>query len=265
MLWLVALKRDSDLLVPEPIRTLDGELVAALGDESVPEGRCCLFRWVPGQPAIRAPSPATLALAGDATARLHEHTRRWTPPPEFVRPRWDLDWLLGPRSALGAPQDIANLDCRGRAVIAAASERVRRQVALLGEGSNGFGLLHADLNLSNIVVQDSDIGVVDFDDCGWGYYMYDLATMLCSLRHTVDNPSREAILRDAYLAGYDRVCSLPARSITLLPAFMALREMVITTFILESGNPRVQLWGPGRIAEAVDRLEAYLRDEPPSS
>jgi Ser/Thr protein kinase RdoA (MazF antagonist) len=259
LIWLQVLGRDPDLHVPEPIPTRDGRLITSFALDGVPEAYACVLRWLPGSALIRAPSPALLGQVGRMAAHLHQHAQQWTPPPGFTRPRWDLDWLLGPQAVLVAATPGGLLDRRGRDVVAAAGVRIQTEVAALGTDWETFGLLHADLNLGNFVVQEAALGLIDFDDCGWGYYLYDLATTLCSLRHVVRDVRRAGVLRAAYLAGYDRVRSLPSRAETLLPTFMAMRELVIMTFILESSNANVQAWAAGRVAEAVARLEAYLQ------
>lgn len=103
MLWLTGLRHDTELLVPEPIPALNGALVLSLLVTGVTRAQCCLLRWVPGRPIIKDPNPEKLVLAGTIAAQLQEHARHWTPPPDFVRPHWDLDWLLSSSSVLSAP------------------------------------------------------------------------------------------------------------------------------------------------------------------
>ena len=48
--WLQALRQDEDLIVPEPVRTLDGSLVVSAAQDGVPQARdCVLFRWIRGR------------------------------------------------------------------------------------------------------------------------------------------------------------------------------------------------------------------------
>src|ERR1044072_8863088 len=45
--WLAAIRRDTDLVVPEPVRTRDGALLTITEVEGVPDLRICvLFHWV---------------------------------------------------------------------------------------------------------------------------------------------------------------------------------------------------------------------------
>ena len=90
MAWLAALRRDTDLVVPEPVATRDGSLVVTVADPGVPGARCCaLLRWIDGRFVNRRLTPAHLARMGDTMGRLQAHAAGWTPPDGFIRQRLD--------------------------------------------------------------------------------------------------------------------------------------------------------------------------------
>ena len=60
------------------------------------------------------------------------------------------------------------------------------------------GLIHADLHLGNALFQRGEVKLIDFDDCGTGPRLYELAVALWELRDRPDYPA----YRDALLAGY---------------------------------------------------------------
>ena len=48
-----------------------------------------------------------------------------------------------------------------------------------GKGSNVYGLIHADLGTkANVLFHKGEARAIDFDDSGYGYWMYDLTTPL---------------------------------------------------------------------------------------
>ena len=53
----------------------------------------------------------------------------------------------------------------------------------LGQGPNVFGLIHADAHLDNVLFDGQQARLIDFDDCGFGYRIYDVAVALWELRH----------------------------------------------------------------------------------
>lgn len=56
----------------------------------------------------------------------------------------------------------------------------------LRDGPGLFGLIHADLHLDNALFLPGGGRLIDFDDCGFGYRLYDIAVGLWELRHRDD-------------------------------------------------------------------------------
>ena len=97
-------------------------------------------------------------------------------------------------------------------------ERVLRQ---LGEGGGQFGLIHADLHLDNALFWRGEVRVIDFDDCGFGYWLYDIAVALWELRHRDDYGRFRAALID----GYAQHRPLPPGGLAHLDDFIATRNV----------------------------------------
>jgi Ser/Thr protein kinase RdoA (MazF antagonist) len=84
MMWLAALRRETDLMVPEPMGTSRGELVTTIEVTGVPEPRHCLiFGWVSGNDLSEQLTPQNLHKAGAFTALLHKHGENYQPSEEF--------------------------------------------------------------------------------------------------------------------------------------------------------------------------------------
>lgn len=80
------------------------------------------------------------------------------------------------------------------------------------------GLIHADLHLGNALFQHGDVKLIDFDDCGTGPRLYEVAVALWELRDGPDYP----VFRDALLAGYQAEREV---DVTQLDEFIALRQI----------------------------------------
>ncbi|APR75948.1 Homoserine kinase [Minicystis rosea] len=262
--WLSALRRDTDLLVPEPIPSRDGAPVVTVARDDAPEPHACaLLRWVPGEPPDPGLDPAIMERVGAFTATLHQHAARFVPRAGFTRPRWDWESLFGPSSVLGDEEAMSVLAPPQRAILVAAGARVRQALSLPGKEALATGLVHADLHRDNILIHEGGIGVIDFDDCGSGYFVFDLATVLDSIqRRVAEGPAQYRALREALLRGYDSVRPLPRELDEHLRLFRVLRDMVNFNFILGSKNANVQSWGRPRLSSMVDQLQAYLDDSP---
>jgi Ser/Thr protein kinase RdoA (MazF antagonist) len=108
-------------------------------------------------------------------------------------------------------------------------ERVRAVEEELGHGSEVFGLIHADLHYFNLLFEGRVVRAIDFDDCGFGYLLYDFAVMLNELLDW----ENYAALRAGLLAGYRRVRALPAEHEACIDSFIALRQVQDALWVLE--------------------------------
>ncbi len=214
--WLRAIRADTDLLVPEPLAAHDGSTtveVTAAGETRV----CSVLRWMDGRIHEESPRPVHLRRLGDAMARLHDHADGWTPPTDFVRIRWDHETFFGNVMVYG---ETPAAECWQLlpAEVRARFREVDHRMAELMPRFDEDRLIHADLHLGNAVFEGGAVKLIDFDDCGTGPRLYDLAVALWELR---DEPGYPAY-RDALLAGYRAHREV---DVTHLDDFIALRQV----------------------------------------
>ena len=223
--WLTALRAQTDLSVPEPLRTRDGELTTTASVPGVPQPRICsVLRWMDGRVHTASPRPVYLHRLGSAMARLHNHADTWPRPADFVRIRWDWQTFFADTMDYGGINaagvwDMLPADLRASFERVAA--RARHVMTQLGNGSDVVGLIHADLHLDNALFAGHDVRLIDFDDCGIGYRLYDVAVALWELRHRADYEE----FRTALVAGYTAHRPLPADHLAHLDTFIAVREV----------------------------------------
>lgn len=223
--WLSALRAGTDLLVPAPLRTIDGELTTVAVSPDMPEPRVCsVLRWMDGRVHAGAPRPVHLRRLGSVIARLHNHAGRWCGPPGFARIRWDWETFFGDSEVYGgiSAADVWGLlpdDLRRR--FARVASGMRHIMTRMGEGADSFGLIHADLHLRNVLFWRDNVRVIDFDDCGFGYWLYDLAVPLRELRRRTDYEH----FRSALIDGYRQHRPLTPGSLAHLDDFIATREV----------------------------------------
>lgn len=136
-------------------------------------------------------------------------------------------------------------------------QRTRQAQRTLGSGPDAFGLIHADIHQKNYLFHGRQVRLIDFGDCGWGHYLYDLAVSVSELEGL---PNR-AELRAALLAGYRQMRDLSLTHEAMIDAFVMLREVQNLTWFLQARNdPSYQGQAAG-IGERVTRLERLLHVE----
>ncbi len=65
-----------------------------------------------------------------------------------------------------------------RKIAATAETFVRDAMKILGYRKKRFGVIHADLNLGNILFHRGAPSPIDFDEWGKGWYLFDLAELI---------------------------------------------------------------------------------------
>jgi len=259
--WMAALRRETTVRTPELVAAQGGDQVVAatVGDRTL---YVDAVSFVPGCTAEEAPDVVGFAELGELTAIMHDHAQSWTAPASFTRFGWDLDAILGPDARWGNWRDAPALTKGDTAAIERAVTEITSRISKFGTGSDRFGLIHADLRLSNLMVDPSSPGagitVIDFDDCGWGWHLADLAAVVSWLE---DTPEADAMIAD-WLRGYQAVRVLPEEHLALIPTFVMLRRVQLTAWIASHADADAAISVGADYARGTARLaERYLGDQ----
>ncbi len=263
LLWLAALSQDTDLSVPEPVLNNERQYVTVVSNENLPQPcLCALLHWTRGRFLSRTLTPSHLFQVGELTARLHDHATDWERPAGFTRRRVDNLFCLRQEQddnfdetvAAQAVQAVAAVSTphEGR-MVAEVIQKVWAVLRGLGEGRDTFGLIHGDLHQTNYLFYNGRAGAIDFDDCGFGHWLYDLAVTLYCLQ---DHPDFAA-LREAFLTGYRRSHPLSMEQEAHLGTFMALRTLQDMLWDIEERDQPAfrDMWQ----AQMINRLQALRR------
>lgn len=259
--WMTALKRDGALETPDVITGVDGSLVqqADLGEFGT--RFAVLFAYVPGaSPGLDDDLQAEYEILGGLAAHAHLHAISWTPPPGFNRVVWSAETLLGPGDPIfGDWRDCPHArDPDNLEILEQVEAKVRTELEKLGTSAQDFGLIHADMRLANILVDGGDVRVIDFDDCGTGWFLYDFAAAVSFL----EADPRVRDYKAAWLRGYRLVRDLPASAEGLLDTFMMFRRFMLLAWIgsrIESAEPRELAPYFARVSAQLGRV--YLKGD----
>jgi Ser/Thr protein kinase RdoA (MazF antagonist) len=235
--WINALRGAAVIETAVPVAGADGELIQTLESPGRRASRHAVaFERLPGrEPGVSvdahasnsAPLAGWFQQLGAVTAKLHLHVGSWAPPEGFVRKRWDLETMVGASGHWGPWRESIGLNASGATVIETALERVRNRLEAFGSGPERFGLVHADLRLANLLVEGTQLRVIDFDDCGFSWFLYDFASAVSFIEHEAIVPE---LLR-AWVAGYRECAPLTEVECGELPTFVILRRILLSAWL----------------------------------
>jgi Ser/Thr protein kinase RdoA (MazF antagonist) len=234
--WLAWLKAQG-MTAPLPVAGRDGEFL-----QRVPEPRsgvsrqCVLLAWLDGEPFDEVAPEVGLPMLGRSLGRLHRRSTEYVPPPGFERPRWDVAGLIGAAAHLGDYRRV-ELDPVTRSVFHEAASVIDSIMSSFGTSTDRFGLIHGDMHEGNALLTDGECVLIDFDDCGWGWYMFDIATTTYRGYSLLEKPD----WLDMFLGGYAEEAPVDEAALTVLPALVAARALAFVGWVeerLEAGDVR---------------------------
>lgn len=221
--WAQALRGEGVVVTPDPVPGRDGGFIQQAGGRNL-----VLFDWETGlEPGIGDDLAGPFHALGAVTARMHRHARGWTRPAGFTRPVWNFETSLGDTPHWGRWRDGMGMDPAREALFAHTVAAIARRLAAYGAGPDRFGLIHCDLRLANLLVDGDAVKVIDFDDCGFGWFMYDAATPVSFYEHEPQVPDLIA----AWVEGYRTVAPLAAEDEAEIPTFVMLRRLLLVAWI----------------------------------
>jgi len=245
--WLGAIAAETDVRVPEPLRTPDGGWLVSVDAEEL--GRAVLVTmasWLEG-PDAEVLEPDSARALGRTMAALHAQAAGWAPPPGGALPRLDAP-LFGDLDVL---DDAPGLTADDRSVLDTARSRATEVFDRLHRGAQ-VRPLHADLHGGNLKWHERRLSVFDFDDAGLGLPVLDLAISAFYLRG--GDPALEVALRE----GYAEVAPLPEADQADVEALIASRQLLLANALLVSTTAEHRAQAADYTGVALARLRHWL-------
>ncbi|WP_027416659.1 phosphotransferase enzyme family protein [Aneurinibacillus terranovensis] len=259
LVWMEAIRQYSSIIVPEPIEGKNGEFVQVIAsDKDDRPYHCVMFSFLTGA-APDEEDEKNLVVQfeklGGITAHLHDHTKTWKESNSIHRPTWDYDTMIGSHPKWGRWQDGLDVTPERVALFQKVSHTILHRLDRFGKAPDRFGLIHADLRLANLLVEEEKIKVIDFDDCGFGWFLYDLASALSFIEHKEYVPD----LIHAWLRGYKKIRPLSKEEEMEIPTFIMLRRLILLAWIgSHSDNETGQKMGADFTHKTAALAEKYL-------
>lgn len=254
--WLAALGRHDGIVTAQPIPARDGSLIQSVATDELPDPRhAVMFSFLAGEEPAEDDLLEPFERLGTVSAHMHDQARQWSLPAGFTRQVWDHEGALGRRAIWGQWQAGIGMTPAAERLFTRLSDTIRHRLDKFGRSRDRFGLVHADIRLANLLVEGEVTKVIDFDDCGFGWFLYDVGTALSFIEHRADVPE----LVDAWLRGYRKVANLDGEEEAEIPTFIMLRRLLLVAWIgSHHETDLARSLGAAYTAGSCDLAEAYL-------
>ncbi|MEM7687216.1 MAG: phosphotransferase [Pseudomonadota bacterium] len=246
LVWIEALRASGTVSTPPVRQGWNGQAIQWLGDRHM-----VLFDFAEGSaPNEDGDLSDGFRELGAMAARTHLHSMAWQKPEPFERLVWDVETIFGRRATWGDWRAAPNVTQEVRAILERVETRVRDRLAAFGKDEDRYGLIHADMRLANLLVGPYGTTLIDFDDCGLGWHLYDFAAAISFIE---DSPQIPA-LKTAWLDGYRSVRPLPDDHAVELDTFIMLRRLALLAWI----GSHIDAPEPQALAQDFARVSAEL-------
>ena len=255
--WLEALDAEKVVTTPGYYVGKNGDPIQQARVEGLADPRyMVLFHFVEGDaPDESGDMRDGYEELGAIAARCHDHVLGWQKPDNFERLTWDVDAVFGDTPTWGDWRDAPEVDDSVKPTLEKVEATIRARLDAFGKAPDRFNLIHADMRLANLLVDGNRTRLIDFDDCGWGWFLYDFAAAISFIE---DDP-RIPDLKSAWVRGYRSVRAMSAGEEAEIDTFVMLRRMALLAWIgshIEAPEP--QELAPGFAATTARLGQAWM-------
>ena len=261
--WLRALAA-AGIAVPRVIPSRRGRDFEVVATSAAGPRQIDLFEWIEGsqlgsvETGINGHGAAVASqyhTIGAIAARIHNQAASWQRPAGFRRHAWDARGLIGEQPLWGRFWELAALSPGQKSLIERARQAIADGLAAYAAGPDRYGLIHADLVPENLLIDGNRVRVIDFDDAGFGWHLFELATSL----YFITGNSLYPTARDALIRGYRSERPLPDAALESLPLFLAARGTSYLGWVhTRQGSGAARELTPFLIERACAVAEEYL-------
>ncbi len=259
MQWLNQINEYTPLIVANAQKGVNGELVQQVKDQDGKTYFCVMCAYLTGENPDENDESQLIEqfkYLGETTAYLHRQTTIWNGTKKLNRITWDYDTIIGKNAVWGDWRDFPGMSSKQEQLFMEVSKIIEERLKRYPKTDTNFGLIHADLRLANLLIDDGQIKVIDFDDCGFGYHLHDLAAALSFIEEKSYVPN----LVNAWLEGYKKVLPFTDTDFEEIDTFIMMRRLQFTAWLAshQESDPAKQ-YTDGWLDGTVYLAERYKR------
>ncbi len=243
--------------VPKPVSSKSRQLSIVAKTDGLPNRRCCVFEWLDGSFIEKSLNEKHMFEVGVLLAHLQKNV-----PKGIAKHRryWTTDGLVGRKPKFGPVDKLVGVSAADQKTILRARSVVYSKLLRYEKRHpKKLGMIHADLHFNNLLLSRGHVAAIDFDDSGYGFYVYDLVIPLQSAENTL-GPKRKhelAKLRAALIKGYSENAPWSDEDEKMIDHMLAARRITMLGWLnSRSDNPRLKKYlkkSAGRIAKRLKK------------
>lgn len=256
MAWLKSIKK---VAAPVPVRSRQKRYLVEIKQGHARARYCSLLEWVDGKLLGGSISTAHYFALGKEIAKLHlSVSKPLRAKAKQLRHYWNADGLIGSKPVFGPIDALFGATKMQQRQIDEA--RKRTYLALKRYERNfpdKMTLIHADLHVQNIVTCGAKHFMIDFDDCGYGFRVYDLVIPMISAVGILGSKRSEEIIKfkEALFKGYQEYLPLDEADYGAFEHLMRARRLLMLGWLMSrASNPKFK----DRLKPAINRVLAQL-------
>ena len=247
--WVRHLNRTSGINTPTPIATLkDQYIVSGLHADSGQTLYGVMYSWLEGEEIGDEPTMEQLHEVGRAIARLHQESTDFALTGDNALPTFN-DFFWSTEDFLFSEK--SELSDQDRGLLEQARDEIMRYTDELYQSTPAH-IIHADFHGWNLMWDEGQLSIFDFDDCGFGVEAQDLAVAL----YYLDTPEQDAAL----LNGYKSIKPLPTYSELAMKALQLQRRLLLLNYLFETKNQEHKELLPAYLEKSLERVSTFLTD-----
>ncbi|MGK0367644.1 MAG: Ser/Thr protein kinase RdoA (MazF antagonist) [Thermoproteota archaeon] len=225
--WLKRLSK-TDINCQVPIANTKGKLISHVDGRNI-----TIISWVEGRHIYKSVNKKHMQMLASLLSKMHKNTKSIKVK---YRQYWDAKGLAGPKPFVGSINEVLGLNnSQQKYILESSKEIFKRLKDYEKKTPHKMGLIHGDLHFGNFFLKNSELSPIDFDDCGFGFHLYDLSVIDVFMGYFVKakklSKKNYQILSDELLNSYSKINPLSDHDIRIYEDLNIARRLVGTQWL----------------------------------
>lgn len=248
---LYSLNEQTSLPLQQPVKNKKGSFVSTMVDMEqnfIP--MATLLTWQDGNvyTGKEINSKNIAYEVGLVLAQLHNFSKNWIIPQPFIRSNYNIEKYRNLTDRLQYGVEINLFTAEQYDVILDTMKYIKIIFDRTPKTNNSWGIIHADLQGGNIIVNNDTVSPIDFGFSGYGYYLFDIGITLTTFN---------IVHRKKLLEGYKTLRNINEEDELLISAGFILA--IFGAFGFMVNNPKSHEWIQRRIPYVTENYcRAFL-------